>query len=371
MIMQKPAIYLDYNATTPLKPHALAAMQEALQLPYNASSTHHYGRKAKALLEKSRKNVLASLGAEGAYAVFVSGGTEANNLALRALPQMSQLLVSAIEHASVLTPAKALGARIIPVDQNGIIRLDVLENMLAELPGKALVSVMLANNETGVIQPITEIVRIVLAAGGFTHCDAVQAYGKIPVDFHALNVDMLTVSSHKIGGPLGAGALIIKRGLAITPLLVGGGQEQGYRAGTENLPAISGFAEAVQHMELSTSHLRDILENTLLDMDSNIRIYGKSVSRLPNTACIRMNHVENHTQLIHFDLHGIMVSSGAACSSGKIGHSHVLEAMGVAKQDAAQSIRVSIGEQTTEAEIQAFINAWESLYRQYALSAAA
>lgn len=350
--------YLDYNATTPLLPQALAAMQAVYSRPANASSVHSYGREAKKQLENARKTIADAISAWPNEVLFTASGTEANVTALRGLPAR-RVLVSAIEHSSVLKAVPT--AEKIPVTAQGLIDLNALEAMLA---GKepALVSLMLANNETGVIQPVAEAAHIAHAHGALLHCDAVQGLGKIPVDFGALGADMLTLSAHKCGGPLGAAALIIRRDLAITPLLTGGGQELGRRAGTENIAAIAGFAAAV---EASANHTHmNIVRHWLNAMEARMEasgatVFANALPRLPNTTCVAMPGVSGEVQLMDFDLSGFAVSAGSACSSGRIEPSHVLLAMGVEPALAACAVRISAGWATKEEEIQRFTAQWQ------------
>jgi cysteine desulfurase len=341
--------YLDWNATAPLRPEAAAAMREAIAQCGNPSSVHRWGRAARRAVEAARDKIAALAPGD---VTFTSGGTEANHLALLGAGHR-RVLVSAIEHGSVLQVAPT--AEHIPVDRNGIVDLAALETLLAKGP-PALVSVMLANNETGVIQPLAEIVEIAHRSGSLVHTDAVQAAGKIPLDTGA---DILTLSAHKIGGPQGIGAVISRVELA--PMIRGGGQERGRRAGTENLVGIAGFAAATE-AALGADYepvrrLRDRLEATL----SDAVIAAAEAPRLPNTSAIAMPGMAAETQVIAFDLAGVMVSAGAACSSGKVGPSHVLAAMGIAPEIANSTIRVSLGWTTTEADIDHFIDTWTAL----------
>ncbi|MEK6745878.1 MAG: cysteine desulfurase family protein [Pseudomonadota bacterium] len=371
------AIYLDYNATAPLHPQALAKMQEWQLLPANPSSVHGFGRAAKKQLEDARKIIAESISAWPNEIIFTGSGTEANATALRGFPDR-RLLVSAIEHSSVLSlqggvadvaiqknkdwiaSASPRNDEIIQVDANGIINLAELEQKLAADSKPALVSVMLANNETGVIQPIAEVAAICKKYGALLHCDAVQALGKISVDFSLLGADMLTISAHKAGGALGAAALVIKNSISIRPLLTGGGQELGRRAGTENIAAISAFAAAVEAIDFAKMQkLRtwlDAMEKQMLQAGGVV--FGGDAQRLPNTSCVAMPYVGNEVQLIDFDLNNYAVSAGSACSSGRIEKSHVLLAMGVAPELAACAIRVSAGWNTTEDEIKKFTESW-------------
>ncbi len=349
------AIYLDYNATAPLHPQALAKMQEWQLLPANPSSVHGFGRAAKKQLEDARKIIAESISAWPNEIIFIGSGTEANVTVLRGFPGR-RLLVSTIEHSSVL---KGIND-IIEVDANGIINLAELEQKLAADSKPALVSVMLANNEIGVIQPIAEVAAICKKYGALLHCDAVQALGKIPVDFSLLGADMLTISAHKTGGALGAATLVIKNSISIRPLLTGGGQELGRRAGTENIAAISAFAAAVEVIDLAKMQkLRtwlDTMEKQMLQVGGVV--FCGNAQRLPNTSCVAMPYVGNEVQLIDFDLNNYAVSAGSACSSGRIEKSHVLLAMGVAPELAACAIRVSGGWNTTEDEIKKFTESW-------------
>ncbi len=335
-------------------------MAEIMAQPFNASSVHSFGRKAHSITSKARRQVAHAAGGEGAQIIFTGSGTEANNLAIKGLKGTDFIAVSATEHISVLKPAETRNAILIPVDENGIIRLDKLENILQNQQGKGLASFMLANNETGVIQPVSEIAKIVYEHGGFLHCDAVQAFGKIPVDFNNLNVDMMTVSAHKIGGVQGAAALIMKKGLELGAEITGGGQEEGFRAGTENVAAIAGFGVAAENIPIMKPDLRDYMEEELKKISPDIVIFGENVDRLPNTICVAMGagKMKSETQLINFDLEGIAVSAGSACSSGKVNTSHVLLAMGVDKEIAETAIRISLGHNTTKPEINRFLEVW-------------
>jgi cysteine desulfurase len=324
---------------------------------------HGEGRAARKLLDDAREQVARAVGVIAPMVVFTSGGSEANNMALKGA-QVERLIVSAIEHPSVLEAAKASGrpVEIVPVDGDGVVDLAALETVLKG--PRALVSVMLANNETGVIQPVADIVR--LAEGHLVHTDAVQALGKIPVNFGLLGVDMMTLSAHKLGGPVGAGALVIRDALAVEALIHGGGQELRRRAGTENLVAIAGFG-AVAQAAMDVKSLRDRLETAL----EGAVIFGKGMARLPNTTCFAMPGMNAETLLMAFDLEGVAVSSGSACSSGKVAKSHVLAAMGVAPEISRAAIRVSLGWDTTEDHIDQFIAAWRRIASRHKARAAA
>jgi cysteine desulfurase len=350
--------YLDWNATAPLRPAAAAAIADALTLGGNPSSVHRKGRAARRLVERSRAAVAALVGATAADVVFTSGGTEANHLALLGAGR-ERILVSAVEHSSVLQAVPE--AERIPVGGAGTADPDALAALLAADPRPALISVMLANNETGMIQPVRMLVDVAHAHGALMHCDAVQAAGKMPLPLAALGIDFLTLSGHKIGGPAGIGALVVASGREVAPLLRGGGQERYRRAGTENLAGIAGFAAAAAACDPAeyapVSILRDRLEAALPDAV----VIGAGMPRLPNTTAIAMPGVAAETQVMAFDLDGVMVSAGAACSSGKVGPSHVLAAMGIAPDIARCTIRVSLGWSTTEADIVHFIDAWTAL----------
>lgn len=363
-------IYLDYNATAPLLPEVRAAMLSVMGEAMNPSSIHGMGRSAKRKLEDARADIAHAFGAFANEVVFTASGTEANNMVLRAFADRP-LLVSAIEHASIAKTAGLLGAAIVPVDTDGVVELDTLKQQLGALGKPALVSIMLANNETGVIQPIAAIAETVHAHGGLLHVDAVQGLGKIPIDWGLLRADMMTISPHKVGGPIGAAALLIRNDLPIRALITGGGQELGRRAGTENLVAILGFAETVKLVAparemVRVEPLRDRLEAQL----QGAIIHGKAAPRLANTSLATMPGVSSETQLMHFDLNGFAVSAGSACSSGRIEPSSVLAAMGVPNDQAAQTIRISLGWGTTEIDILAFAECWKDLYAKLGKRAA-
>lgn len=374
--MTASPLYFDYNATCPLLDSVKEAMFACVSGPLNPSSIHHFGRAARHFMEEARLKILRAIeaheskGNAGVRVIFTASGTEANNTALQGLKGY-HILVSAIEHASILKGKHTeQNLRILPVQKNGMLDLHALEKILADTPSPKLVSVMMVNNETGVIQPIAEIVRIARTHNALVHTDAVQALGKIPVHFHALGVDMMTLSAHKCGGPIGAAALIIRKNIPLQPLIQGGGQELGYRAGTENVMAITGFGAAAEYVTTPSflqnyakiAVLRDTMENTILTMAPEAVIFGKESPRVANTSVITMPDIPYETQLMHFDLAGIAVSSGSACSSGKITHSHVLNSMGVPKAMARTAIRISLGPEHTETEIQRFVELWRELY---------
>jgi cysteine desulfurase len=358
--------YLDHNATSPLRPSAKAAMLAAMELGGNASSIHFEGRTARKLMDDARDTIARALGVIAPMVVFTGGGSEANNTAIKGAG-VERLLVSAVEHPSVIEAAKASGLslELIPVDASGVVQRDALEEML---PGpEALVSIMLANNETGVIQPVRELAEIARRHGALVHTDAVQALGKVPVNFGVLGVDLMTVTAHKLGGPVGVGALIVRDGLPLKPLIDGGGQERRRRAGTENVPAIAGFAATVEEKLIEVKALRDQLESELEDTV----VFGKAAPRLPNTTCFAVAGMNAETLLMAFDLDGIAVSSGSACSSGKVARSHVLGAMGIPPELSLAAIRVSLGWSTTETDIENFIAAWRRIRARHKARAAA
>jgi cysteine desulfurase len=358
-----PIAYLDYNATAPVRPAVIEAMRAAMSVPGNASSVHRAGRRARRMIEAAREAVAALVGANADAVVFTSGGTEANNQVIGSAA--GPLLVSSIEHESVL--AAAGDAPRLGVDGQGRMDLAALEEQLVTLR-PALVSVMLANNETGVVQPVAEAAAMARRHGVLSHCDAVQAAGKLDVNMVELGVDLLSLSAHKLGGPQGVGALVLRSGVEPKAMLRGGGQERRWRAGTENLPGIVGFGSAAElaladHAgRARVAALRDRLEAEILTRAPSARIFARGAVRLPNTSCLAMPGVSNETQLIAFDLEGIAVSTGSACSSGKVGPSHVLAAMGIEPADAACAIRVSLGWASTEEDVGRFVDVWTRLF---------
>ena len=361
--------YLDHNATTPLREAARTAAVEALSQVGNASSVHAEGRAAHHLIDEARETVARFLGVRTNMVVFTSGGSEANNLALR-VKEARSLIVSAVEHPSVLAPARADGRPLaeIPVDGDGIVDLDRLGDLLKAAEKPALVSVMLANNETGVVQPVKAVADLVHAHGGLLHVDVVQAAGRIPLRFMALGADLMTVSAHKLGGPQGAGALIADDRVRLDPLIKGGGQEFGRRAGTENVAAIAGFGAAIAEITekpLPSGELRDDLEKGLKAIAPDVRVFGADASRVPNTTCFALPGLDAQTALMGFDLAGVAVSSGSACSSGKVSRSHVLAAMGIADELASGAVRISLGWNTTTKDIEAAITAWDGLVARH------
>lgn len=357
-------VYLDYNAASPLRPEARAAVTAALTETGNASSVHGFGRAARQRVERARDRVAALVGAAPAEIVFTGSGTEANNLALAGAH--GAILVSAGEHDSVL--AAAPDATAIPLTNRGLVDLGRLAELLGRATAPALVSVMLANNETGVIQPLAEVIALAGTHGARVHCDAVQAAGKLPLDFAGLGVDLLSLSAHKLGGPQGVGALVVRDGYSLAPLLRGGGQERRRRAGTENVAGISGFGAAAEAARSNLDamarigDLRDSLESRIRTLCPTARVFGTEAPRLPNTSCLSMPGVPSGTQVMALDLAGVAVGAGSACSSGKVQASHVLRAMGVPDGEAESAIRVSLGWASRASDIDAFVAAWRALY---------
>jgi cysteine desulfurase len=360
------ATYLDWNATGKLRPQARAAMLVALEVTGNPSSVHSAGRGARRLVEEARERVATLVGANARDVVFTASGTEANMLALT--PALGDvLLVSAIEHPSVRSGGRFPAAEEIPVTAHGIVDLGALERRLAGCT-RSLVSIMLANNETGVVQPIAAAAALVHAAGGLLHVDAVQGPGRIVCDFNALGADLMTLSAHKIGGPQGVGALIHRGGLSLDPLIKGGGQERGVRAGTENVVGIAGFGAAAEAAgqgltgeAFGMGALRDRFEAGLKALTPEVIIFGSEAERLPNTCLFTVPGMKAETAIIALDLEGVAVSSGAACSSGKVAPSHVLAAMGVGPELSRGAIRVSLGYSTTDGDVEVVLKAWAKL----------
>jgi cysteine desulfurase len=368
-------VYLDWNATTPLRPEARQAMAAAWEVAGNPSSVHAEGRQARRLVEDARAAISAAVGARPQDVAFTSGGTEANALALTpglrrsAGEPVRRLLVSAIEHTSVLSGGRfsreAVGT--IHVTGSGLIDLDHLRRLVA-VGQPALVSVMLANNETGALQPVSEVADIVHEAGGLLHVDAIQALGKIPFDIKSMKADLVTLSAHKIGGPKGVGAHVLAEDVrGLEPLLRGGGQELGRRAGTENVAGIAAFGAAVRASMAALEgdaarqrDLRDRLEAGLKQTPGMI-VFSEAVPRLPNTTLFTVPGLKAETAVIGFDLGGIAVSSGSACSSGKVQPSHVLAAMGVGEELARGAVRLSLGWSTSEAGIDLALQTWRKL----------
>jgi cysteine desulfurase len=356
------AIYMDWNATAPVRPEAARAVLCALEDVGNPSSVHGFGRRARKVMEEARSALAAQVGAKVENIVFTAGGTEANALVLNSRGAR-RLIVSAIEHDSVLKAA--VGAETIKVDRNGVVDLDHLRFLLEQDAGPPMVSLMLANNETGVIQPVAMAAEIAHAHGALLHCDAAQAIGRIAFDLATLGADYLTVSGHKFGAPQGVGALLTN-GAPISALLLGGGQERSRRAGTENVPAIAGFGAALAAIDVNDAarveSLRNGLEARLLAFDPMTTVFGRDVARLPNTLSFAAGVKSAETLVMALDLAGIAVSAGSACSSGKVRPSHVVTAMGFDPDKAATALRVSLGATNTETDLDAFMTAWTRIH---------
>ena len=356
-------IYLDANASEPLRPAAREAMLAAMAAAGNPSSVHFAGRAARRRLEDARESLAARFGASRAELVFTSGGTEANALAIHALRRGRRVLIGATEHDAVR--AAAPEAEILPVDRDGVVDLEALAATLAA-GGPALVCVMLANNETGVLQPVAAVAALCRAHGAMLHVDAVQAAGRMGVSFAELGADSMALSSHKLGGPQGAGALLI-RAPAVVPLIAGGGQEGGWRGGTPGLPAIAGFAAAAGVATSDLAPLRDRLEAAAVA--AGAVAVGARAARLGNTSCLALPGVAAQTQVIALDLAGFQVSAGAACSNGKVARSHVLDAMRLGSL-AGEAIRVSLPWSATAAEVERFVVAYQAMAGRLARRAA-
>ncbi len=367
--------YLDHNASSPLRPEARDAILRALDAPGNPSSVHAEGRAARRQVEDSREALAAVVGARRDAVTFTSGGAESNALALR-VAGVDRLIVSAVEHPSVHAAAAASGlpVAVLPVNAHGVIDLAALDRLVSEAAGRALVSVMLANNETGVVQPVREAADVVHRHGGLLHVDAAQGPGRIAVRLPLLDADILTLSAHKCGGPKGAGAVVARDGVEYRPLIPGT-QEMRRRGGTENVAAIAGFAAAAVAAaddDLSRlAALRDGLERHVRAIAPAAVIFGEGAARLPNTSCFAVPGLAAETALIALDLDGVAVSSGSACTSGKVGRSAVLQAMGVAPELAEGAIRVSLGWSSSVRDIERFANAMRALFRRTAGLAAA
>jgi cysteine desulfurase len=367
--------YLDHNATSPLRDEVRHAMDRALEVGGNPSSVHASGRAARATVEDARAAVADLVGARAEDVIFTSGGTESNALALFAAVQgaaeagerITRLFVSAVEHDSVLAGAAALSERtagvrleILPVSSDGVVELEALRVSLREGKGRALLAVMAANNETGVVQPLADVSRTRQESGALLLVDAIQAAGKMPVAFEELGADYLSLSAHKLGGPQGVGALVVRKSAPFAPQIMGGGQEGGLRAGTENVAGIAGFGAAARAALMTDGRericaLRDRFEAALKRSIQDAVVFGKDVPRLGNTSNFAIPGLPAETSLMALDLDGVMVSSGAACSSGKVAPSHVLAAMGVPESLARCALRVSFGWNSEGADVDAAI----------------
>ncbi len=376
------AVYLDHNATTPMHPAAVEAMLPYLRGPYgNPSSVHRHGRAARDAIESARERVAALVGAQPSEVVFTSGGTEADNLAVKGAARQrggGRVLYGATEHPAVLEAAQSLPAerrQSLRVDADGGLDLEFLDEQLAAAP-VAVVAVMLANNETGRIQDLAPVVERVHAAGGWLHCDAVQAVGRMPVDMPSLGVDTLAISAHKIGGPRGVGALVVRGGLDLPPLLHGGGQERGLRSGTENLAGIVGFgvaaelaAAGIEAWRAAVLPLRQRLEAALAERGT-YRVFAAAAPRLANTCQFAAEGFDGEALQMLLDREGVSVSSGSACASGKGEPSHVLLAMGVPPEQARGAVRVSLSAASTEQDVDALLSALDRIRARGAMARA-
>ena len=369
------ALYLDHNATTPLFPEVVARMAELLGRTGNPSSLHSFGRAARREIENARESVAALVNASPADVVFTSGGTEANALALAGCG-CDNRLVSAVEHESVRQCAP--DSMPLPVKEDGIIDLDALCERLKNTHGSVVVSVTLADGQTGIVQPIATLAEIAHRHGALVHCDAVQAAGRMPVDVCELGADLVSLSAHKMGGPQGVGALVVvRRGFDLYPLFRGGGQERGRRGGTENVAAIVGFGIAAEATMpyISTQERvrgwRDDLERRLVMVCPDVSVFGKDMPRLANTSCFAIPGMVGRTQVMGLDLAGVAVSAGSACSSGKLEPPHALLAMGVPAGLAKCAIRVSFGWTNADGDTDRFLRAWEPLMRRRDAASAA
>lgn len=356
------SLYLDYNATAPLCDEAKEAILEGMTFIGNGSSVHHFGRQVRQKIEEARQEIASFFDTAPANVIFTSGATEANHLALCGFE--GDVIVSAVEHDSV--DQARLDREVCPVDESGIIDLVALEALLKEKKAPTLLCVMAANNETGVVQPLEQVCALAKQYGAFVHCDAVQAVGKISIPWEGL--DLISVSAHKLGGPQGVGALVMRTNVPLKAQLRGGGQERSYRSGTENVLGILGFAAAlksVRHQDWSgITKIRDLLEERLKMICPHILIFGQKVPRLPNTTALVVRSMTSATQVMNFDLAGIAISAGSACSSGKVKTSRVLMAMGVEKEVADCAIRVSLGLQNNAEHVERFMTVWSDMYRR-------
>lgn len=368
-------IYLDFNATAPPRPEVIDAMADAMRAGGNASSVHGTGRAARALVEEARRRVAALVNANAENVVFVGSGTEANNQVLRCAGR-PRLIISAIEHESVLLARD--DSIMAPVHANGVVDLAALEALLAGSDGGAIVSIMAANNETGILQPIADITRLAHDHGALMHTDAIQAAGKIPLDLAAWGADFLSLSAHKIGGPQGVGAVVCRDRSLLARLVHGGGQEGGLRAGTENVAGIAGFGVAAVSAQAGLGRftalgtLRDSLERRMAEVAPGVVVFGHDQDRLPNTGKIATPGLSSETQVMGLDLAGIAISAGSACAARRIEAPYVLTAMGVAEDLVVCAVRVSLGWTNTGDHIDRFMVAWRALYdRAHGRSASA
>lgn len=366
-------IYLDYNATAPLHKNVIKKIQNLKFEEFgNPSSVHKIGRNSKKIVEEVRRNILSALKAKNYDLIFTSGATESNNLAIKGFIKKNNIKTIfslQTEHASVIDVVKNLDIekKFFNINSNGNVNLKEIEELLSKQTSPFLVSIMFANNESGIIHPINEIAKIVRKYKGIIHCDGVQGLGKIEIDLDSLDVDLFSISSHKIGGPTGVGALLINTRNNISPEITGGGQEKNLRSGTENFLGIVGFGEVINEVnnlaKICNSEIknnRDLLEANLKKLSNEIKIFGEDTNRLANTCYFAYPSMTSENQVIALDQKGICVSSGAACSSGKVEPSHVLKAMQVDEKYIHSAIRVSLGWDSTKEQIETFFNIWKS-----------
>ena len=366
-------IYLDYNATAPLHKNVIKKIRSLKFEDFgNPSSVHKTGRNSKKIVEEVRRNILSILNAKNYDLIFTSGATESNNLAIKGIIKKNNIKTIyslETEHASVVDVLKSLDIqkRFFKINANGTVNLNEIEELLSKEKGQFLVSIMFANNESGIIHSIKDISRIVKKYNGIIHCDGVQSLGKIDIDLNDLDLDLFSISSHKIGGPTGIGALLISSRNNISPEIVGGGQEKNLRSGTENFLGILGFGEVINEVhnlsKICNSEVknnRDFLEANLKKLSNEIKIFGDDTNRLGNTCYFAYPSMTSENQVIALDQKGIFVSSGAACSSGKVEPSHVLKAMKVDDKYIHSAIRVSLGWDSTKDQIETFLNVWKT-----------
>ena len=368
MIMQP--VYFDHNATTPLSNEALLAMNQVYQFPYNTSAVHQFGSKANQLVNEARKNLQNLLNAHNYEVIFTSGSTESTNTVFNGIEGISDILFSVIEHSSVFN-CRPHNKNIIEIssDKTGVINIFDLQEKLPK-HSNFLVSAMLANNETGAIQPIVEIAKIVHQKSGLVHCDIVQAVGKIPVDLEELNIDFASVSAHKFRGPQGIGALLVRKGIDIQPLILGSKQEKGKRAGSLNVAGIVGFSVACKQAQENLTEFAKIgnlttkLKQGLKSIcGNNVYILSEEVAKIPNTLFFAVANQNSQTAVIHCDLHNIYLSAGSACSSGSVNQSRILKALSTEEKFLQGALRISLGLSNTESEIDYFLNVYQQFYQ--------